>query len=125
MRSGSILAAILGTLLLGGPVMACLMPTAQLSAEERQCCEEMAGECHKTDSDKPASHSCCTMVVQPHKDFLPSVSVAFSSPQLEFTALIIPSAVPEIESFSRSVFSSKLIHGPPDQTLSASSPLRI
>ncbi len=31
-------------LLLGGPIMACAIPDARLTADEKQCCKDMGGE---------------------------------------------------------------------------------
>ena len=121
----SILAPVLALLAFGGLVMACLLPQVELSAEEKRCCEEMAGECQPTGSGMLASHSCCTIVVRSHKEFLPSASVPFFAPLSECAALIALPVVPEIESLSRNDFWSKTTHGPPDQALDASAPLRI
>jgi hypothetical protein len=112
-------------LLLGAPMMACLVPNAQLSADEEQCCKEMAGECQKTDSDMPASHSCCNTVVQLRNDLLPSASVSFSVPLADWTALDASPAVPQIEILSRYSFWLTRTHAPPGPTLDALVPLRI
>jgi hypothetical protein len=39
------------------PAMACMVPDAQMTAEERSCCQTMHDECGQT--DMPASHGCC------------------------------------------------------------------
>ena len=39
------------------PVMACMVPDAQMTAEERSCCQTMHDECGQM--DMPASHGCC------------------------------------------------------------------
>ena len=46
-------------LLLSGlvPAMACTLPDAQLTAEERDCCRTMQGHCGQM--EMPASHGCC------------------------------------------------------------------
>jgi hypothetical protein len=39
------------------PVMACMLPTAQLSSSEHECCQKMAMNCGS--AAMPSSHSCC------------------------------------------------------------------
>lgn len=39
------------------PVMACVLPGAQLTTEERACCRLMHDHCGQM--DMPASHGCC------------------------------------------------------------------
>jgi|SRR5579872_1100537 len=43
------------------PVMACLLPNAALSPQEKACCREMAGQCG--DMGMSSSHSCCKSTV--------------------------------------------------------------
>jgi hypothetical protein len=43
-------------LLFAAPLMACLTPDAQLTAEEKACCRAMAGQCGDMG---PSGHSCC------------------------------------------------------------------
>jgi hypothetical protein len=39
------------------PAMACMVPNAQMTAEERACCRTMKNHCGQV--EMPASHSCC------------------------------------------------------------------
>jgi len=39
------------------PAMACMVPAAQMSAQERACCRAMSNQCGQT--GMPASHGCC------------------------------------------------------------------
>ena len=39
------------------PAMACLVPGAQLTTEERACCRMMQNQCEQM--EMPASHGCC------------------------------------------------------------------
>ena len=39
------------------PLSACLTSAAKVSAEQRECCQKMAGRCET--SVMPSSHSCC------------------------------------------------------------------
>ena len=46
------------------PLLACLTSFAEMSPEQRECCEKMAGRCET--SVMPSSHSCCQHAVSPH-----------------------------------------------------------
>ena len=46
------------------PLLACLTSFAEMSPEQRECCEKMAGRCEM--SAMPSSHSCCQHPVSPH-----------------------------------------------------------
>jgi hypothetical protein len=39
------------------PAMACMVPDAQMSAQERACCRTMSNQCGQM--EMPASHGCC------------------------------------------------------------------
>jgi hypothetical protein len=39
------------------PAMACMVPTAEMSAQERACCRMMKNQCGQM--GMPASHGCC------------------------------------------------------------------
>jgi hypothetical protein len=39
------------------PAMACMVPDAQMSIQERACCRVMKSQCGQV--DMPASHGCC------------------------------------------------------------------
>ena len=88
---------LLLVLLLGLPVMACLEPEAEMTAEESACCEQMANQCG--DMDNSSGHSCCTKVVQRSSPALTSVRVelmhsslitALPSEQLSNASLLFP-----------------------------------
>ena len=51
---------LLALLIGGGQLMACMLPTATLSAEEQACCKEMANQCGQ--DQMPSSHPCCKTV---------------------------------------------------------------
>lgn len=57
---------LLAVLVFGTPMMACLSPDAQLTPEERKCCQQMGSMCGR--SGMPSSHSCCKTVVRPIDD---------------------------------------------------------
>src|SRR5258707_15819596 len=73
---------LLVVLLLGGPIMACAIPDAQLTAAEKQCCKDMGGDCGQDASAMPISHSCCKTSVQPLHDVRPSSTFSFTAPSM-------------------------------------------
>src|ERR1700730_5250469 len=116
---------LLTVLLLGGPIMACAIPDAQLTADEKQCCKDMGGDCGQGASGMPMSHSCCKTAVQPPHDFRPSSTVSFSGPSLAISAVNFAPALPLPRESNQ--FASWLSRTPPAplETLDASVPLRI
>jgi len=50
------------------PLMACMLPDADLTVEERECCKSMADDCGQM--AMPASHSCCKVVVRQVDSYL-------------------------------------------------------
>src|SRR5258708_24648517 len=73
---------LLVVLWLGGPIMACAIPDAQLTAAEKQCCKEMSGDCQQDASSMPMPHSRCKTSAQPPHDFRPSSTFSPSAPYL-------------------------------------------
>src|SRR5438309_11798179 len=71
----------------GAPLMACMLPSNIMTAQEKDCCRRMAHRCG--DHTMPSSHSCCKTVGLPER-----VAVARSSfsqtPQLDLVYLIQP-----------------------------------
>jgi hypothetical protein len=55
LRQFGVLVLLLVTSL--APAMACMVPDAQMSAQERACCRTMSSQCGQTET--PASHGCC------------------------------------------------------------------
>src|SRR5260370_12051023 len=80
--------------LLGWPIMACAIPDAQLTADEKQCCKDMGGDCGPGASGMPMSHSCCKTAVQPPHDFWPSSTFSFSAPSVAISAVDFDPALP-------------------------------
>jgi hypothetical protein len=116
---------LLVVLLLGGPIMACAIPDAQLTAAEKQCCKDMGGDCGQGASGMPMSHSCCKTAVQPPHDFQPSLTFSFSAPSLAIGAVDFAPALPlPRESNQFASWLSQTL-SPPLETLDASASLRI
>ena len=105
--------------------MACVVPDAQLTAEEKQCCKEMGGGCQPDESGMPMSHSCCKTSVQPGSDFRPSAAFSLSTPTLVVSAVALPLALPLAEQSSQFASWASRSHAPPGEPLDASAPLRI
>ncbi|MGC1783807.1 MAG: hypothetical protein WA708_14890 [Acidobacteriaceae bacterium] len=55
LRQFGVLVLLLATSL--APTMACMVPGAQMNAQERACCRTMGNQCGQT--EMPASHGCC------------------------------------------------------------------
>jgi hypothetical protein len=71
--------------LFASPAMACLLPIAQLSPEEKACCREMGGMCD--DMAKNTSHSCCAKVQSHSPSFVIAKSASASVHQPSETPL--------------------------------------
>src|SRR5258707_7377905 len=78
---------LLAILLLGGPIMACAVPDAQLTAAEKMCCKDMGGDCGQDASGMPMSHSCCKTSGQPPHDFRPSSTLSSPAPYFVISAV--------------------------------------
>src|SRR4051794_3885274 len=52
-------------LFLGVSGVDCLVPNARMSAAEKACCQQMAGQC---DMGMAANHPCCQKIVQRQND---------------------------------------------------------
>src|SRR3984893_8927266 len=116
---------LLVVLLSGGPIMACAVRDAQLTADERQCCKDMGGDCGQGASGMPMSHSCCQTSVQPAHDFRPSSTFSSSTPYLVISAVDFPPVVAFPEQGGQFASWLRRAPSPPLATLDASAPLRI
>jgi hypothetical protein len=57
-RQFGVLVLLLVTCL--APAMACMVPNAQMSTQERACCRMMKNQCGRM--EMPASHGCCKKI---------------------------------------------------------------
>jgi hypothetical protein len=58
------------------PAMACMVPDAQMSTEERACCRMMKHQCGQM--EMPASHGCCQKIpASVHDSALDTKAVTF------------------------------------------------
>jgi hypothetical protein len=60
-----IVAATVLLLFLGVSGADCLVPNAQMSAAEKTCCQQMAGQC---DMSMATKHPCCQKITERHDD---------------------------------------------------------
>ena len=63
-RASQFVSIALSIIVVALPLLACLTSFAEMSPEQRECCEKMAGRCEM--SAMPSSHSCCQHPVSPH-----------------------------------------------------------
>ena len=56
-RVSQFVSIVLSIIVFALPISACLTPAAEMTTEQRECCEKMAGRCEM--SAMPSSHSCC------------------------------------------------------------------
>ena len=74
LRQFGVLVLLLVTCL--APAMACMVPDAQMSAQERACCRTMSSQCGQT--EMPSSHGCCQKTpASIHDNALDTKTVAF------------------------------------------------
>jgi hypothetical protein len=99
------------------PVMACMVPDRQMTAEEQSCCKKMAHNCES--SVMPASHSCCQHPVSQHAASASSLRTDYPVHSL---AVVESTFIPSILATHR-VGSS--FESPPESPLKISSVLRI
>ena len=114
---------LVGVLLLGVlfgyPVMACLVPDAEMTEAERACCKHMAQQCGSM--NMPSSHSCCQKEVSRPNSMLGATFAQLVAPALS-GAMIAELPQPMVVGTE---FSSFELHSPPESPPGTSSILRI
>src|SRR4029077_7776832 len=63
-KASQFVSIVLSIVVVALPLLACLTTFAEMSPEQRECCEKMAGRCEM--SVMPSSHSCCQHPISPH-----------------------------------------------------------
>jgi hypothetical protein len=106
--------------LFAAPLMACLVSANTMSAEERECCRQMAGDCGKM----PASHSCCKTVVKDSDPYLSTSPVQISL-HSHFAVFVLPAI--DLSSVQDASFDPVYsdAHAPPESLPAKTSILRI
>ena len=119
--TGKLAVVALTLSLCASPLIACMLPGAVLTLEERECCIAMAFDCG--DMDMPASHSCCTTTVQDTGPYL--VKACFAGDHsLPAAVLELPQKTTPAASLTL-VTTGTLAHSPPLSPLRTISVLRI
>jgi hypothetical protein len=115
----------LAGLFAGLPVMACVVPNAEMTAAERECCKKMAGQCG--DMGMAKSHPCCQTNATP-ADFH---ALKTASSQLHHVGLVLLHALPpmsQTDTYSSLAQRSSRVsctHSPPGLESLATTILRI
>ncbi len=123
MRHGAKLGVLLLGLLMGGePLMACMLPSSVLTPAEQACCRRMANQC--SHNGMPSSHSCCKTISAPDRSTVAKSSFRLAY-QVQLLYLAQPtnqlSVIPQLGSTTSAV----LGHSPPQSPPSSSDILRI
>lgn len=105
--------------LFGLPAMACLMPGAEMTEAERNCCKHMARQCGSM--NMTSSHSCCQKEVSRPNSMLGATFTQVIAPALSGA---IFSELPQPLVFAPQ-FSSFELHSPSESPPGTSSILRI
>lgn len=109
---------LLAVVVTGVPMLACFVPDAQLTAEERDCCKQMADKCGT--SPMPSSHSCCKTIVRGGDDMRVEAA-ASTSPAMVLVG--ITSTFDDVAAIHFSL--TPIASSPPESPPAAISVLRI
>jgi len=89
------LAIVLLLIILPGlPAMACLIPGAEMTEAERECCKHMAQQCGSM--NMPSSHSCCQKEVSRPTSMLGATFAQLMAPALGVAVISEPPQHPVI-----------------------------
>ncbi|HET9183388.1 MAG TPA: hypothetical protein VFP59_14730 [Candidatus Angelobacter sp.] len=106
-------------LLLGYPAMSCLIPGAEMTTAERNCCKHMAQQCGSMNMS--SSHPCCQKEVSQPKSM---VITSFAQLIAPASNAIVVCELPQLRAISQE-FSSFELHPPPESPPGTASILRI
>jgi len=105
-----IVAAMMLLLIFGVSGANCLVPDAQMSAAEKACCQQMAGQC---DMSTAATHPCCQKIVHRQDEaVLNDLSHVIASPQYSHVATLDPGFSLDVSMASFAI-SRQVGHSPP------------
>src|SRR5437588_4955161 len=103
------------------PLMAIMLPTNVMTAQEKPCCRRMAHRCG--DHTMPSTHSCCKTVGSPEQ--VATARLPFSqTPQLDFVYLMQPTVAFSDLGHRVALRPSVSGHSPPESPPSSSDILR-
>jgi len=74
------------------PLMACMLPDADLTVEERECCKNMADDCGQM--AMPASHSCCKIVTRQADSYVVNSRFPVVHSVSSVTGFVVPVQAP-------------------------------
>jgi hypothetical protein len=118
---GKLAALVLALSVFASPLMACLQSDATLTAEERECCRKMAGECGKM----PSSHSCCKTTVRDADPYLINSRLQISAPAQATVAVLPVNEMIGVPNLGLQFVTSSDAHAPPESPPVETSILRI
>jgi hypothetical protein len=98
-----------------------MLPDAQLTAEESECCQKMAHQCG--DMGMNSSHSCCTRVIRHDSELMPS-----SKQVVDFqisTLAVLPQTLTALPALDAHRLANEFAHSPPESPPASVSVLRI
>ena len=101
--------------------MACMLPDAQLTAEESECCQKMAHRCGEMGMDP--SHSCCRKIVRSDNALMAS-GKQLADFQIS-TLAVLPYALTELPELVSHCLAIEFAHSPPESPPTSVSVLRI
>lgn len=120
--TGKLVVLLMALSVWASPLMACMLPDMPLTQEERECCQNMDGDCGQM--DMPASHSCCKLTVHDLDPYLINSRTSAVEPQ---PVLVLPHTMNHnspLQHPSQAEFPVST-HSPPILLLDSSSVLRI
>jgi hypothetical protein len=124
MKQAAKFGVLLLTFLMGGaPVLACALPSAALTEQEKACCRRMARQCGGQ-QQMPRSHSCC-------KAISPPAQIAIAQPSYKLVHHVQPFGLDQppiqVAGFPRHGLATlaMLDHSPPVAPPSSADILRI
>lgn len=104
------------------PAMACIVPNAQMNAQERACCRMMKNQCGQM--EMPASHGCCQKTpLSVHDNALDTKTVAFHPATVAIVWLVASDLLPSTSIVAAWVDSPE--YSPPQSPPSTVSILRV
>ena len=117
-RTSQFAAVVLVVAVIAAPVMACMVPYRQMTAEEQTCCKKMAHQCES--AVMPNSHSCCQHPVSRHPASVTTVCIA----DIGFSTATLTQiwCSPAVQTNPRLAYA---FESPPESPLKISSILRI
>ena len=119
-HAGKLAVLVLALSLFASPVMACFATDNALTDEERNCCQEMAGQCDQM----PSSHSCCQTTIHESGPYLINARLAVSAPA-QLTLHLAPDVSVMQPPAARVEIPAEYGPAPPGAQFASSLPLRI